>query len=646
MREFAEQEIVIPTGKWQGQRYKCHRQPYAGLYFDAVDSGKWREIAALGPSQTGKTLTCFVIPLLYHLFEYQETVVCGVPSLEMVRDKWQLDILPVIARTKYRDYLPTHGPGSKGGQTSFVQFGNGSVLRFMTGGGDDKARAAFTARVLAITEVDGLAVSDSTSAEANKIKQLEARLRSFGSDARIYKECTVTTEEGHIWQRYTAGTKSQILLPCVHCGQFCLPERESLLGWQEADDEHEAMAKSQFYCTACGEAWTDEQRIEANAKGILVHRGQTAEPDRTIVGEDPKTTVLGFRWTGTHNTFQTAGDYGRDEFNARLDPDEDNAEKEMCQFVWAQPHSPLGWDTVNVNPDKLRRRQRRKLTRGLVPANTILLGVGCDIGKRLAHWTCMAFLDDNTAHVVDYSRFQIASDELGFEKALMLALREFRDACEEGWTCADGSVMAPEIVVIDANGFKDVPVYAFIRESDNDVYLGSWGKGAGMYRSGTYSRPKSTGAVVKKIAERCHVEYLPSTKVFTAVFDADYWKMWLHRRFMCPIEQPGAITMFSANPQEHYKFANHISAERYEEVFEPGKGKVGRFTPIRSQNHWLDSTALCGVGASLRDIQMAIPRDEPPPAPVPDIDTVPATDGDRRMALNFSGQHFVSRRDD
>ena len=76
MRQFAEDEIVIPAGPFSGRRFRCARQPYTGLWFDAVDSGNWSRCVATGPTQSGKTLSCFVIPMLYHLFEIGETVAC------------------------------------------------------------------------------------------------------------------------------------------------------------------------------------------------------------------------------------------------------------------------------------------------------------------------------------------------------------------------------------------------------------------------------------------------------------------------------------------------------------------------------------------------------------------------------------------
>jgi hypothetical protein len=156
MRQFAEEEIVLPNGPFAGRRFRCARQPFAGLWFDEVDSGRWSRHVATGPSQSGKTLSCFVIPLLYHLFELGETVICGLPDMDMAADKWREDLLPVIERSRYRELLPRVGGGSRGGKVQTLQFLNGATLKFMSGGGSDKSRAGFTSRVVVITETDGM----------------------------------------------------------------------------------------------------------------------------------------------------------------------------------------------------------------------------------------------------------------------------------------------------------------------------------------------------------------------------------------------------------------------------------------------------------------------------------------------------------
>jgi phage terminase large subunit GpA-like protein len=162
--------------------------------------------------------------------------------MAMAKDKWKEDFLPVIDASVYRELLPTSGEGSRGGDVKqAIKFRNGATMRFMTAGGNDKKLAAYTSRVVAITEADGMDEAGETSREADKIEQIEARTRAFGRRGkRVYLECTVSIERGRIWQELKNGSDSKILRPCLHCGEYVLPEREHLKGWQQARSEEEA----------------------------------------------------------------------------------------------------------------------------------------------------------------------------------------------------------------------------------------------------------------------------------------------------------------------------------------------------------------------------------------------------------------------
>jgi hypothetical protein len=222
MRQFAEQELIVPAGPYRGRRFRCDRQPFTALWFEQVDSGRWNRCVATGPTQSGKSLTCFVIPLLYHLFEMQETVICGLPDMDMAADKWREDLLPAIEHSRYRDLLPASGGGSRGGRVESLQFRNGATLKFMSGGGSDKSRAGFTSRVIVITETDGLDEIGGRSRESDKLTQLEARTRAYGNRKRIYMECTVSTETGRTWQEYTHALRagSCCLAPAAASGSL------------------------------------------------------------------------------------------------------------------------------------------------------------------------------------------------------------------------------------------------------------------------------------------------------------------------------------------------------------------------------------------------------------------------------------------
>ena len=596
MRAFAEQEIIIPDGPFVGRRFRCDRQPYTGLWFDAVDSGLWSRYVATGPTQSGKTLSCFVIPILYHLFELEETVICGLPDMDMAADKLREDIMPAIEQSRYRDLLPSRGAGSRGGRVESFQLKNGATLKFMSGGGGDKSRAGFTSRVAVITETDGMDQPGSTSRESDKITQLEARTRAYGSRKRIYMECTVSTETGRTWQEYVHGTRSRLALPCPGCKAWVCPERDDLTGWQGAETQAAARGAGVFSCPACGEVWSEDQRIVANQQARLLHGDQTIDGEGVVQGAAPATDTLGFRWSAINNLFLTPGELAADEWRASRATDEENAEREMRQFVWCLPVMPSKWEETALLVHELTARMT-DLPRGIIPATAQHVTAAVDLGKYLAHWILVAWSPEAVGHIVDYGRLEVASDDIGVEKAILLALREFRDTVMLGWPVGtpDGQRQVPRSVWIDA-GYMTSVVYTFCRE-DLERFVPAVGRGAAQQHRQWYNRPTHTGSIVRHIGDGYHFNRLPTERLRLAEVNADQWKTWVHQRLSTPLDKPGAMTLFKAAPQEHLALAKHLTAEKKTEEFVTGKGVVTKWERLRKQNHWFDALYnACAAG--------------------------------------------------
>lgn len=597
MLEWARANIIVPDGPHKGTPFDPDVQPFSRLFFNEVDSGRWERIVATGPTQTGKSLICYVICVLYHLFALGETVVAGVPTLDMADDKWKEDLLPVIeASPTLRELLPTGGAGSRAGRVrTRVKFRNGATLRFMSGGGNDKTRAGFTARVLAVTEVDGLDQSGTTSREADKLKQMEGRQRAFqATGTRTYLECTVTTEQGRIWQEYKGGTESRIVRPCPHCGAWVTPDRNCLIGWQDAEDELQARANAAWACPACGECWTEAERYAANRRAVLAHRGQEVAPDGAVIGNPPGTRTLGFRWTAIDNHFATAADVAADEWNATREKDEENAEKELRQFVHCIPYEP---PEVSLTPLRVETIAARVADtgRGIVPNDAQWTTLGIDLRKRELHYVLIAWDGAASGVIADYNVLPVHGDHLGAELGVLTALRDFRESIESGWKFGE-QFRKPDQVWIDA-AYLTSTVYQFVRESNEDRYRPMIGRGVGVYNSHKYIKPKERTGKIRHIGEEYHIARQAEARVNLCEVNSDYWKSWLHERISCQVEGAGALTLFHAPPREHIEFAEHLTSEKQVEEFDPAKGLQVRWVKVGRANHWLDSAYIaCAAG--------------------------------------------------
>lgn len=596
MEQFAAEEITLPSGPFQNQRFRLERQPFAGLWFREIDSGRWSRRVITGPSQSGKTLIGSAIPVCYHLFETADWVVYGVPDLDMVRDKWEGDLLPVIEQTRYRDLLPRAGGGSRGGMTKSIRFANGAVLRFMTFGGSDKSRAGFPGRVLVVTEVDG-AVSSEASLEADKVKQLEARLRSHGSRKLVYLECTVTVEAGRIWSEYQAGTASRIACPCPHCGVRVTPEREHLLGWEEAESVMDARDSAFFACPACGEVLTDEDRRTMNMAGQLVHRGQEVTEDGQIVGPLPKTDAFGFRWNAFNNLFVTAADLAADEWNAKRARDKDNSEREMLQFVWCVPYQPPEVDLVPLDPEAVAKRHAG-LKRGIVPPDCVGISIGVDTGKRALHWTAVAMTAGGSGRVIDYGVQTVEADTRGIRAGLIHALRDLHTYLANGWPGPGGQMQGPSQVWIDSGYHEHTDaVYDFCHEANaglkpgSEIYRPSKGYGEGERLAGRYVAPKAVSTDVRFVGREFHLSRVKRANQLLVHMNADHWKSDLRQRLAMPTDEPGAVVLWEpADKHEHADWVDQVLAEEPHEKLDSNNRPVVVWIRVRRKNHFLDAT--------------------------------------------------------
>lgn len=597
MRKFAEDEIVISSGPSPG-RFSCDKQPYSRAWFDLVDSGKWNRFFLTGCVQSGKTQHGFVIPIMYHLFEYQESVICLVPDGEMAKAKWT-DIKSAVEKSRYHTLLPTKGPGSKGGAVSKIYFKNGTFLQFMTGKGSDKSRAGATARVVVITELDGMDEAGEASREADPVTQVEARTKSFGDRKRIYAECTTSIETGRTWVERKAGTETEFHVQCRGCKQWFVPEREDLIGWQDAENEIEAGRQSRFACKfkGCGLVWSEHDRQEMLQGLRPVHRGQSIVDGETV-GDPPVTNTLSIRWNAFHNSFWTVSFIGREEWVASHAENTDAAEKERWQYAWTQPFKPDIEATTPVK-QKIIMARAGSVPKGFVPSNVEYFAVGMDLGKKNSHWVALAAMPGCAVQVVEYGVIKVNSDTTGEEYALMECMQAFKQKVDIGWEIAGGGRRIPDRALIDS-GYQgehggDV-VYQFMRQHGGGRFWAADGRGDaedGPHHS--YSHPTQITAKTPLLGEQYHVSMTQRGDMIVAIH-SNYWKSWVHKRLVTPVGTPGAMTLYEGEGSIHAVFANHLVAEQSKTEFKVGRGIVTKWERTSKNNHFFDALYYACVG--------------------------------------------------
>lgn len=638
MGQFALDEIVIPTGPFEGMRLRHERQPFVRLFHRELDRRKWSKKVCTGPRQTGKSLWAFVIPICYHLFERRETVIAFVHDDEMACIKWSRDILPVILRTRYAELLPDRGEGSGGGSvTGSVTFKNGSILKFMTVAGRPKSRQGYTARVLIGTEIDASVAIGPESVEGTPLEQAMHCTDAYGDDAEFWGECTVTVASGEVWKRYQAGTASQIRYPCPHCHAWVRPEREHLKGWQDALDVIEARLGAHFVCPACEEPIDEPMREAMLYRGVLVHRGETARteavqddgrwdwrrwsfgfgPEPRIDGQMAATDTFGFRWSAFDNKFAPAAKVAEQEWTARRSENEDANERSLCQYTWAIPYKPPIQDNVILIVSELAARQTQA-PRGIVPAGTIALTAGFDLAKRLANYIVIAWQSLFRGWIIDYGKFEVHGHTMAPDLAVTDAMRRQRDKLLMGYQLENGSGRRiPDCCFADSRWCRPGLV-EFLQDKDTDDQSDPWrrrwwlteGYGEGQY-NGEYTQPAALTKRVVLLGDAYHFVRDDERKVTFCAIDADEWKSRWHHAISLPRAEgqdwpAGSVTLFAASIGEHFEIARHWTAEKQVTVAHPEKGNIQRWIRIGGRpNHYLDVSALSMCAAHFCGIRYA-----------------------------------------
>lgn len=599
--EFAEQEIIMPTGPKEGRPFRASYMPFSRFVLEEFSRGVYSEFYGSGPVQSGKTTLFYVIPALYHLFELKEDVILGAPISDMAKSAYEERLLPVIMKSRYREFLPLSGGGSRGGKADSIRFGHGPRIRFLGAGGGDQQIASYTARVVVATELDKMDEPGKVSREADPVTKLKARTKAYGREARFFGECTMSTPEGRIYQEVVHfGSDTRVALPCVHCGRWILPERAGLVGWQDAEDVIQAQAKATFLCPACGKGWSEEDRRRSIENPRVVSKGQEVLVDGTVAGDPPKTQTFGFRWNVMSSPMRSIAEVAAEEWKAQQSGNT-ALEKGVVQFAWAEPWqedlADLSRPEVATILAKIVGHQR-----GVIPPGTVKVTLGLDVGSYVIWWTLWAWTADGQGHLVDFGGIDVPL--VGGVKnptAVLAALRAFRDnVIKPGWAGRQ-----PDRILIDS-GYETDVVYEFVRESLQPRFLACKGFGTSS-RHGGWRDPAAMEPSPTRTVGTGYYSVLQPHGVHLVHVNGDHFKAAVHDGFWAAHGAPGSLTIWHGEKTdpELRKFARQIVAEqRTVKTVGEKEAKVVWVVQQR-QNHYLDCSAYARCAAEIEGVRVA-----------------------------------------
>ena len=312
-------------------------------------------------------------------------------------------------------------------------------------------------------------------------------------------------------------------------------------------------------------------------------------------------------------------------WDARFNPDEASAIQHAMNLrlqderaFWAEyqnkPMPETLLEEATLTADEIAAKLN-KIARREVPGDAQHVTAFVDVQKDVLFYVVTAWADDFTGYVLDYGTFpdqartyfslrdvkRTLAKEFpkadGLEALLYAGLEVLVERLlETEWERDDGAHMRISKMLIDANwGASTDVVYKFARQ---------YAKGAAVQAShGRYVGAASVpfAEYKKKKGDRVgHNWRVPSVvgqrAVTHVLFDANFWKSFVHTRFSVGLGGSGSLSLWGAKPEIHRMIAEHCTAEF--KVKTEGRGRTvdeWKLRPGRSDNHFFD----CLVGASV-----------------------------------------------
>ncbi len=257
--------------------------------------------------------------------------------------------------------------------------------------------------------------------------------------------------------------------------------------------------------------------------------------------------------------------------------------------------------------------------RGEVPIGCSHVTMFVDVQAKALFYLVAAWEGDFSGCVIDYGTYpdqkqayftlrdvrrtiMTAAPRAGLEGAIYAGLEALTGPhLSREWRRDDGAMVRIDRCLIDANwGSSTDVVYQFCRQSHHaSVVMPSHGRyvGASSVPFSEYKRKRGD-----RVGHNWRIPNVSGRRaVRHVVFDANYWKSFVHARLAVPMGDPGCLSLFGHSPDQHRLLGEHLTSEY--PVKTEGRGRSVDEWKLRlagADNHWLDCLVGAAVAASIQ----------------------------------------------
>jgi hypothetical protein len=359
------------------------------------------------------------------------------------------------------------------------------------------------------------------------------------------------------------------------------PAREDL--WQryielrrnKANDDPEAREATRFYV---------ENRDEMDRDVVMSNRNSY---DKRIASDGELLEL-----SAVQSYFNAVADFGAESVATEQDND---------------PPATVGPEGSGLSSNLVASRLN-SFERFQVPDNTRCIVAGLDVGKYVCHYVITAWTKDAAGCVIDYGVAEVSnsaatSHDSSVEQNIYRTLLDFREwIIAQPFENSSGDRVELSECFVDSGAYTQA-VYQFVKDAGGGRFTAV--KGMAPYR--TPANPSDT----MRIGNEVYAAYQKSEHVWLHHINTDYWKRFVHERFLSPtydaneMLRSGSLSIFHpAGSKQHYSYAQHVVAEEWVSEFKQGKGERCYWMVHNRNNHWLDATAMAAAAAGKYGVSM------------------------------------------